>query len=90
LPVAQRPLMRQERGNSHEAHRERRQANIRHPVVTVTARPGAPVRQTGADPAQLSDQFPDDAHTAVESRIESHHRRKPPSVGEGRIEIANA
>ena len=55
----------------------------------ITARPGALVRKTGADPAQLGNQFLDDAHTAVESRIARWHKRKMLWVRGGNTEIRN-
>jgi hypothetical protein len=65
-----------ERRTAHEEDRECRQANVRHRVVVVTARPFALVRQTGADPFQFRYRFINEAHPAVESRIESGHKRE--------------
>ena len=77
MALLQRSLMRQERRACHEEDRERRQADIRHGIVAVTARSGALVRKTGADIAQLPDQLLNRAHPAKESTIESRHKPKP-------------
>src|ERR1039458_8795352 len=66
--------MGQERRAAHEEDRECRQADVRHRVVVATRRPLALVRQTGADPFQFRYQFINEAHPAVESRIESGHK----------------
>ena len=62
---------------------------IRHRVVAVTPRPLALVRQTGADPFQLRYQFINQAHPAVESRIESGHKRERLHRVGGNEEIHN-
>ena len=49
------------------------QADARHRVVVVTARPFALVRQTGADPFKFPYQFINQT-PAMESRIESRHK----------------
>ena len=74
MTLLRRPLVCQERGTSHEEYRESRQADVRHRVVAIAARPFALVRQTGADSIQLRDQFVNEAHPAVELKIESGHK----------------
>ena len=55
LPPLQRPLVCQKRRASHEEQRERREADVGHGVVALTARSLALVWKTGADRAQLGD-----------------------------------
>jgi hypothetical protein len=76
----QRALMRQERRTCHEEDRERRKADVGHRVVALTPRPFALVRKTGADLAQPPDQLFNRAHPALESTMESAHKRKPPDA----------
>ena len=69
MSLFQRTLMAEERGTSHEKHRECREANVGHRVFAVTAWPFARVRETGANAFQFSDQGLQDRHEAIESKI---------------------
>lgn len=83
VSLFQRALMAQERGASHEEHRERRDADIGHGVLAVTAWPFALVRETGANAFQLSDQGLHDRHGAIESKIVPRRQVKSsPAPGE--------
>lgn len=80
VSLFQRALMAQERGASHEEHRERREADVGHGVFAVTAWPFALVRKAGANAFQLSDQGLQDGHGAIESKIVPRRQAKSSSV----------
>src|SRR5450755_473594 len=80
VSLGQHALMAQERGASHEEHRERREADIGHGVFALTAWPFALVWETGANAFQLSDQGLQDRHRAIESKFVPRRQAKSSSV----------
>lgn len=76
MSFGERALMAQERGASHEKHRERRETDVGQGVFTITARSLAPIRQTGADSFQLSDQGLQGRHRGIESKIAPRRQAK--------------
>jgi hypothetical protein len=76
VSLHQRTLMTQERRASHKKHRERRQADVGHGVVTVTTRCLAPVGETGTNPPQFRDQLLQRRHLAVESKFKPRRKAK--------------
>jgi hypothetical protein len=72
--------MAQERGASHEKHREPGQPDIGHCVLPVIARSFAPVGKAGAGIAQFSDQGLQDGHRVIEAKIAPRHQAKSSCV----------
>ena len=67
--------MGQERWISHEEHRERGEADIRHRVIVIPWR-FAPVGQTGANLAQFGNQRLQGVHQATESTFAPRRQAK--------------